>query len=187
MYVVIIASMFIGYLSGLKQTSLKRLMAFSGISNTGIGLLAIMNGTETGERSLVIFLIGYGASSLIMLFVSQLINEENDDISSLNGIGYKNPFLGVSLLIALLSLSGIPPFTGFFGKFLLIKDIIKVHPVLSIAAILSSVIGAYIYLKLILSIFNKDSNAVKIRLDWKSVVVICMALLLLLAGWMLIL
>jgi NADH-quinone oxidoreductase subunit N len=187
MYVVIIASMFIGYLSGLKQTSLKRLMAFSGISNTGIGLLAIMNGTETGERSLVIFLIGYGASSLIMLFVSQLINEENDDVSSLNGIGYKNPFLGVSLLIALLSLSGIPPFTGFFGKFLLIKDIIKVHPVLSIAAILSSVIGAYIYLKLILSIFNKDSNALKIGLDWKSVVVICMALLLLFAGWMLIL
>jgi NADH:ubiquinone oxidoreductase subunit 2 (subunit N) len=59
--------------------------------------------------------------------------------------------------------------------------------VLSIAAILSSVIGAYIYLKLILSIFNKDSNAVKIGLDWKSVVVICMALLLLFAGWMLIL
>ena len=187
MYVVIIASMFIGYLSGLKQTSLKRLMAFSGISNTGIGLLAIMNGTETGERSLVIFLIGYGASSLIMLFVSQLINEENDDVSSLNGIGYKNPFLGISLLIALLSLSGIPPFTGFFGKFLLIKDIIKVHPVLSIAAILSSVIGAYIYLKLILAIFNKDANAIKVKLEWKSVIVICIALSLLLAGWMLIL
>ncbi len=69
----------------------------------------------------------------------------------------------------------------------LIKDIIKVHPVLSIAAILSSVIGAYIYLKLILAIFNKDANAIKVKLEWKSVIVICIALSLLLAGWMLIL
>jgi NADH-quinone oxidoreductase subunit N len=187
MYAVIIATLFLGYLSGLKQTSLKRLMAYSGISNTGIGLLALMNGTETGERSLVIFLIGYGASLLILLFVSQLINEENDEISSFQGIGYKNPFLGVALLIALLSLSGIPPFTGFFGKFLLIKDVIEFHPILSIAAVISTVIGAYIYLRLILSIFNKENTAPKIALDWKIISVICICLALLIAGWMLIL
>ena len=187
MYAVIIASLFLGYLSGLKQTSLKRLMAYSGISNTGIGLLALMNGTETGERSLVIFLIGYGASSLILLFVSQLINEENDEISSFQGIGYKNPFLGVALLVALLSLSGIPPFTGFFGKFLLIKDVIEFHPILSIAAVISAVIGAYIYLRLILSIFSKENTAPKIALDWKIISVICICLALLTAGWMLIL
>lgn len=187
MYVVIIASLFIGYLSGLKQTSLKRLMAFSGISNTGIALLSIMNGTESGERSLVIFLLGYGASSLILLFISQVVSEEVDRISSLEGIGYKNPLLGFSLLVALLSLSGIPPFTGFFGKFLLIKDIIQLHPVLGIAAILSSVIGAYIYLRLILLIFSKQTSAEKISIDWKLALVLITSLILLFAGWMLIL
>jgi NADH-quinone oxidoreductase subunit N len=187
MYVVIIASLFIGYLSGLKQTSLKRLMAFSGISNTGIALLSIMNGTQSGERSLVIFLLGYGASSLILLFISQVVSEEDDRISSLEGIGYKNPLVGFSLLVALLSLSGIPPFTGFFGKFLLIKDIIQLHPVLGIAAILSSVIGAYIYLRLILLIFSKRTPAEKISLDWKLALVLITSLVLLFAGWMLIL
>jgi NADH-quinone oxidoreductase subunit N len=187
MYAVIIASLFIGYFSGLKQTSLKRLMAFSGISNTGIALLSIMNGTESGERSLVIFLLGYGASSLILLFISQVVSEEDDRISSLEGIGYKNPLLGFSLLVALLSLSGIPPFTGFFGKFLLIKDIIQLHPVLGIAAILSSVIGAYIYLRLILLIFSKQTPAEKISLDWKLALVLITSLILLFAGWMLIL
>lgn len=187
MYAVIIASLFIGYFSGLKQTSLKRLMAFSGISNTGIALLSIMNGTESGERSLVIFLLGYGASSLILLFISQLVSEEDDRISSLEGIGYKNPFLGFSLLVALLSLSGIPPFTGFFGKFLLIKDIIQLHPVLGFAAILSSVIGAYIYLRLILLIFSKGNTVDKISVDWKSALVLITSMALLFAGWMLIL
>jgi len=187
MYAVIIASLFIGYLSGLKQTSLKRLMAFSGISNTGIALLSIMNGTQSGERSLVIFLLGYGASSLILLFISQVVSEEDDQISSLEGIGYKNPLVGFSLLVALLSLSGIPPFTGFFGKFLLIKDIIQLHPVLGIAAILSSVIGAYIYLRLILLIFSKRTPAEKISLDWKLALVLITSLVLLFAGWMLIL
>jgi NADH-quinone oxidoreductase subunit N len=187
MYAVIIASLFIGYLSGLKQTSLKRLMAFSGISNTGIALLSIMNGTQSGERSLVIFLLGYGASSLILLFISQVVSEEDDQISALEGIGYKNPLLGFSLLVALLSLSGIPPFTGFFGKFLLIKDIIQLHPVLGIAAILSSVIGAYIYLRLILLIFSKRTPAEKIPLDWKLALVLITSLVLLFAGWMLIL
>lgn len=187
MYVVIIATLFIGYLSALKQTSLKRLMAYSGISNTGIGLLAIMNGTESGERSLVIFLIGYGASSLILLFISQLISEENDEINTLEGVGYRNPFLGVALLFALLSLSGIPPFTGFFGKFLLIKDIIQGHPILAIAAILSAVIGAYIYLKMALSIFAPKSMMNKIQLDWKLVIVLTLSMILLLAGWLLIL
>jgi NADH-quinone oxidoreductase subunit N len=187
MYAVIIASLFIGYLSGLKQTSLKRLMAFSGISNTGIALLSIMNGTQSGERSLVIFLLGYGASSLILLFISQVVSEEDDQISLLEGIGYKNPLLGFSLLVALLSLSGIPPFTGFFGKFLLIKDIIQLHPVLGIAAILSSVIGAYIYLRLILLIFSKRTPAEKMSLDWKLAIVLVTSLVLLFAGWMLIL
>jgi len=187
MYVVIIATLFLGYLSGLKQTSLKRLMAFSGISNTGIALLSLMNGAETGERSLVIFLIGYGASALILLFVSQLINEESDEISSFHGIGYKNPFLGIALLVSLLSLSGIPPFTGFFGKFLLIKDVIEFHPVLSIAAVLSSVIGAYIYLRLILLVFNKEHQAPKIQLGWKTISVISICLTLLFAGWVIIL
>lgn len=186
-YVVIIATLFLGYLSGLKQSSFKRLMAFSGISNTGIALLSLLSGTEWGERNLFIFLIGYGASILILTTISMIIHEDDDDLKSFEGIGYKNPALGVFLLISLLSLSGIPPFTGFFGKLLLIADVIKLHPVLGFAAVISALIGAYIYLQIILSIFKKDSHAISIKpsgFQWFVLVICSLAATF---GWMLLL
>ena len=184
MYIVIIASLFLGYLSGFKQQSLKRLLAFSGISNTGIGLLAILNGTSHSELSLIVFLLGYGASTLILLTVAQLVSHEEDDIAALEGIGYTNPILGIALLFSLLSLSGIPPFTGFFGKFYLIQDILVAHPVIAFAAIVSSVLGAYIYLKLILHVFSSKNRPDKIILNPLSLLVIFVGMLILLAGWL---
>lgn len=187
LYIVIIASMFIGYLSAIKQSSLKRLLAYSGISNTGIGLLSLMNGSINGERDLLVFLLGYGASSVLILFISQMISEEDDDLKTLEGIGHNQPFLGIALIVALLSLSGIPPFTGFFGKFLLIKHSIELHPILSIAAILSSVIGAYVYLNLILSIFKSNVEIKPIKTDWSVYSVVILSLIILMGGWILIL
>lgn len=183
-YMVIILSLFLGYLSGLKQNSFKRLMAFSGISNTGIALLALLNGSVNGERNLFIFLMGYGAATLVLTHISLKFNDDdNDSISAFEGLGYKNPVLGILALVSLLSLSGIPPFTGFFGKMMLITDIISTHPTMAIAAIISSLIGAYIYLKLIFLLFKKDSQASKISfsgLEWVSISISALAVV---GGW----
>ena len=116
-----------------------------------------------------------------------MISEEDDDLKTLEGIGHNKPFLGIALLVALLSLSGIPPFTGFFGKFLLIKHSIELHPILSIAAILSSVIGAYVYLNLILSIFKSNVEIKPIKTDWSVYSVVILSLIILMGGWILIL
>ncbi|NDB34968.1 MAG: hypothetical protein EB023_06400 [Flavobacteriia bacterium] len=97
----------------------------------------------------------------------------------------KRPFVGVALLISLLSLSGIPPFTGFFGKMLLIQDILIEHPVLGIAAILSAVVGAYVYIKLLLEIFKKDETQRELKVNLSSTVVILISLFLLIFGWLL--
>ncbi|MFM7388123.1 MAG: NADH-quinone oxidoreductase subunit N [Bacteroidota bacterium] len=184
LYAVIIVTLFLGYLSAMQQKSLKRLLAFSGISNTGIALLSILSGADFGSRNIVIFLIAYGASSLILLTVSQYASDEENDIEELKGIGYRYPFLGIALLIALLSLSGIPPFSGFFGKLLLIQDVLVNHPVLSICAVLSSVIGAYVYIKLLLHFFHKESTLKDVRLNVASIIVITVASLLLIGGWL---
>jgi len=187
MYVVIIASLFIGYLSGLRQSSFKRLLAYSGISNTGLALLAVVSGTDFSERNLFLFLLSYGAATFILIAISIALEDEEDKIQSFEGIGYKNPILGVFLLISLLSLSGIPPFSGFFGKFLLIQDIIENHPVLGIAAVVSSVIGAFIYIRLLLSIFKQDANAKKIKLKPMQSIVLSASAIAILCGWLLIL
>jgi NADH-quinone oxidoreductase subunit N len=173
----------LGYLSAIQQKSLKRLLAYSGISNTGIALLSILNGADHGSRNIVIFLLAYGASALILLVVAQFAQDEEKDIEELKGIGYRSPVLGVALLIALLSLSGIPPFSGFFGKLLLIQDVLVDHPVLSICAVLSSVIGAYVYIKLLLHFFDKESTLKDVRINVASIIVISVASLLLIGGW----
>ena len=186
LYAIIIVTLFLGYLSAIQQKSLKRLLAYSGISNTGIALLSILSGADNGGRNIVIFLLGYAASAMILLVVSQLLSHEEDDIESLKGIGFQKPFVGVALLISLLSLSGIPPFTGFFGKMLLIQDILIEHPVLGIAAILSAVVGAYVYIKLLLEIFKKDETQRELKVNLSSTVVILISLFLLIFGWLIV-
>ena len=186
LYAIIIVTLFLGYLSAIQQNSLKRLLAYSGISNTGIALLSILSGADNGGRNIVIFLLGYAASAMILLVVSQLLSQEEDDIESLKGIGFQKPFVGVALLISLLSLSGIPPFTGFFGKMLLIQDILIEHPVLGIAAILSAVVGAYVYIKLLLEIFKKDETQRELKVNLSSTVVILISLFLLIFGWLIV-
>lgn len=186
LYAIIIVTLFLGYLSAIQQNSLKRLLAYSGISNTGIALLSILSGADNGGRNIVIFLLGYAASAMILLVVSQQLSQEEDDIESLKGIGFQKPFVGVALLISLLSLSGIPPFTGFFGKMLLIQDILIEHPVLGIAAILSAVVGAYVYIKLLLEIFKKDETQRELKVNLSSTVVILISLFLLIFGWLIV-
>jgi NADH-quinone oxidoreductase subunit N len=186
LYAIIIVTLFLGYLSAIQQKSLKRLLAYSGISNTGIALLSILSGADNGGRNIVIFLLGYAASAMILLVVSQMLSQEEDDIESLKGIGFQKPFVGVALLISLLSLSGIPPFTGFFGKMLLIQDILIEHPVLGIAAILSAVVGAYVYIKLLLEIFKKDETQRELKINLSSTVVILISLFPLIFGWLLV-
>jgi NADH-quinone oxidoreductase subunit N len=182
--IFIAISLFLGYISALRQTSLKRILAFSGISNTGIGLLSVLSGAEFGERNLILFLLSYGASSLILMVILQTTNSEDDEISGLKGLGYKNPLLGVSALVALLSLAGIPPLTGFFGKMLLIQDILLVHPLMAILAILSSAIGAFLYIRLILLLFNQEMDGVKINISPLSTTVLCTSILCLIGGWL---
>lgn len=183
--IVIVASFFLGYMSALKQSNLKRLMAYSGISNTGFALLSIFSG-DFG--ALWLFLLGYTASTIALMTVSQAIEKiDSEDIVNWKGIGYKNPFIGVVVLISFLSLAGIPPLTGFFGKFLLLGGIYQNHLVLVILSLVSSVIGAFLYLRFIMNVFSKDSDAQKIKINPLHTVVIIISTLVTLLGWIVLL
>jgi NADH-quinone oxidoreductase subunit N len=180
-YVVTSGTLLLGYISALKQTNFRRLMAYSGISNTGFAMLTLINGNFV---SLWIFLLGYTAASLALITISQVLeNSHSESISNWKGIAYKNPFLGIILLMAFLSLSGIPPFTGFFAKFFLLIETYKIQPVLVIIALFSSIVGAFLYVRFILLAFTKDSEAVKVPISTLHVIVLLFCALALLFGW----
>jgi NADH-quinone oxidoreductase subunit N len=156
------------------------MLAFSGISNTGLAMLTILTG-DFG--SLWVFLLGYTAATVALMMLSQAIDKiDSEDIVNWKGIGYKNPFIGVVILISFLSLAGIPPLTGFFGKFLILSNAYQNHLVLVILGLISSVIGAYLYLRFIVLAFAKDSNAVKIGLTPLQYVVISICSVIVLLG-----
>ncbi len=183
--IVIIASFFLGYVSALKQSNFKRLLAYSGISNTGFALLSVFTG-DFG--SLWIFLLGYTASTIALMTVSQAIEKiDSEDIKNWKGIGYKNPFIGVVVLISFLSLAGIPPLTGFFGKFLLLSGNYQNHLTLVILALISSVIGAFLYLRFVINVFAKESHAEKICIGPLHITVLIISTFVSIFGWTIIL
>ena len=156
--VLIAVSMFIGNLSAMMQTKFKRLMAFSSITNGAYALMAILYPNSVQDSSLWIFMVGYATSVIAMITISMIVNDDEDEIASLKGIGYRNPFLGLVAIVALLSMSGIPPFTGFFGKLMVFSSVWAQYPWLVVLALISSAIGVYVYLRLIMTILSKEDT-----------------------------
>jgi NADH-quinone oxidoreductase subunit N len=130
-------------------------------------------------------MVGYGLSVVTLITISTIVNDENDDISSLKGIGYKNPLIGLAAIIALLSTSGIPPFTGFYGKLMIFSSVWTNYPWLIILALINSAIGVYIYLKLIMTILSKENSDTtpKLSITILHQIVLIACILILTFGW----
>jgi len=186
--ILIAISMFLGNLSAMMQTKFKRLMAFSSITNGAYALMAILYPKSVQDSSLWIFMVGYATSVIAMITISMIVNDEEDEISSLKGIGYRNPFLGLVSIVALLSMSGIPPFTGFFGKLMVFSGVWTQYPWLIVLALISSAIGVYVYLRLVMTILSKEDseNQTSLSIHPFQLIVLIGCLLILTFGWVMI-
>ena len=183
--VVIFVSMFIGNLSALNQHKFKRLMAFSSITNGAYALIALLNRDIASEVNLWVFMLGYGSSVIAMLTISLTLNQEEDvETTSFKGIGFKYPFVGVVSIIALLSISGIPPLTGFFGKTMLFASAFNDYLLLVIFALINSAIGVYFYLKFIMLIMSKEpAEGVEVHITLNQYIVLGFCALAITFGW----
>jgi NADH-quinone oxidoreductase subunit N len=155
-FILSILTMFTGNLFALRQTNIKRLLAFSSIAQAGFILVGISGSSQTGMASVVYFILVYTCSNLgafgVVSIVGALTGKEN--ISDYKGFYKTNPFLSWMMALALFSLAGIPPAAGFFGKFfLLFAGAGKGNYWLVGIAALNVVISLYYYLKLIKVIF----------------------------------
>lgn len=179
-----ILTMFVGNLSALSQITFKRLLAYSSITHVGYALLTILSTDGGSQFNLLFYLFAYGFSIISLITISMLLNDEEDKIEAFKGLGKRHPFLGFVAILALLSLAGVPPLVGFFGKYLVFAGAISEFPTLVVIAIINSGIGIYYYLKTIMTVVSKDDvSEAKIEVTGIQyfVLVVC-ALGLLLGG-----
>jgi NADH-quinone oxidoreductase subunit N len=158
--VISIASMTVGNIMALRQTNVKRMLAFSGISHAGFMLMALLSVT-TSASSLLYYASAYSLAGIaafsVILYVCK--NRDNEDIVNFHGLGKTNPLLAAVLTGALLSMAGIPIFSGFFAKLILFNQTIQAgYLIVVIAAVINSIISVGYYFKLILAMYTKEPN-----------------------------
>lgn len=180
--VAIFISMFIGNLSALNQDKFRRLMAFSSVTNGAYALMTVLT-FKSGSEALLVYMIGYGFSVVALMTINSIVNDEDDNLSRLSGAGLKNPLVGLVGIVALLSVAGIPPMSGFFGKAMVFYQAFEQHMWLVFFALLNSAIGVYIYLKITMILMKKDEQALVVTLSWNQQLVLGISLLGLLIGW----
>lgn len=161
--VLSVITMFVGNLSALRQSGLKRMLAYSSITHVGYTLLVLVTASteqlkELSFYNLWFYLTAYGFSIIAIMTIGSLINEEEDSIANLRGLAKRNPFLATVLVIAVLSLSGIPPTAGFFGKYMVFASAWYGHSWLVIIALINSAISIYYYLRLLWVAVSKDGT-----------------------------
>ena len=156
-----IASMILGAVAAMVQNNFKRLLAYSSIGHIGYALAGVATGAVSGYQSTIVYISIYvimniGAFSCLYLLKKDGQYKEN--ISDLSGISKKNPLLAISLLIILFSLAGVPPLGGFFAKFYVFVSVLeKEMYALAIIGLLTTVMSAFYYLKIIKTIYFDDS------------------------------
>jgi len=156
-----IASMILGSVAAIGQKNIKRLLAYSSIGHIGYALAGVATGVVSGYESAIIYIAIYvimniGAFSCLYLLKKD--GEYKENISDLSGISKKHPILAISFLLILFSLAGIPPLGGFFAKFYVFTAVLEQKMyALAIIGLLTTVISAFYYLKIIKTIYFDDS------------------------------
>ena len=156
LYWVIIASITIANLFALRQQNLKRLMAFSSISQAGYIMLGVISGSAQGMTSLVYYVLIYMFANLAVFTVITIValRAGKFTLEDYNGLYTTNPKLAFLMTLALFSLAGIPPFAGFFSKFFIFAAAFKEgFHLLVFIALLNTVISLYYYLLVVKAMF----------------------------------
>jgi NADH-quinone oxidoreductase subunit N len=176
LWVLAILTMTIGNLAALLQENIKRMLAYSSIAHAGyimIGMVAARHAAnDIGTYSIMYYLLAYtfmnmGAFIVVILYGRKA--EDNLNIASYAGIGYKYPVLGVAMAIFMFSLAGIPPTAGFIGKFYIFAAAVKGGFIdLAIIGVINSVLSVYYYLRVTVMIYMREPSADSPQLQFST-------------------
>lgn len=151
-------TMLVGNISAVYQTSLKRMLAFSSVANAGYMLMALAAPSIASKSALLFYALAYSLSSIGVFAVLHNVYKTtgNEGIKAVKGLAKTNPFAAVMVTICMLSMAGIPPVAGFFGKYYVFVSALNSDLTwLVLIAVLSSLIGVYYYFKVIIAMFQE--------------------------------
>ena len=154
-----------GNLCALPQRNLKRLLGYSSIAHAGYMLLGVAALNSAGKSAILYYLSGYLFTVLAAFTVICLVmrHVEGEDISALAGLNQRSPLLAATMSMAMVSLAGIPPLAGFFGKFLLLKSVVEQAPThpgyyfLAFVTVAGVIISLYYYFGVIRAIYWSEN------------------------------
>jgi NADH-quinone oxidoreductase subunit N len=152
-------TLIVGNITALYQTSFKRLLAYSGISNAGYLLIAIVAFNAKSESVILYYSLVYSIATIASFSIFIAVKEHLgvDELTNFKGTYIKNPLLTAALTVSMLSLAGIPPVAGFFAKYYLFMNALSQGFLwLVLIAIATSIIGAYYYLRIVGYLYNRN-------------------------------
>ncbi len=154
------ASMTLGAFAGLAQENIKRLLAYSSIGNMGYAMIGIIAGSQDGVGAMIFYMAIYmimTAGTFGIVLCMRRNGQAAERIEDLAGLSSNSPYLAYGLAILMFSMSGIPPLAGFFGKLVIFQAAVQAELyVLAVLGVLTSVVAAYYYLRLIKTMFFDD-------------------------------
>jgi NADH-quinone oxidoreductase subunit N len=155
-----ILTMVLGNLAALRQTSLKRLLAYSSIAHAGFILIGVAAGSSRGAWGVAFYLLGYTFMTLGAFAVALRVTrggEEADAIADLTGLASRSPALAAAMAVFMVSLAGLPPTVGFVAKLYVFTAALEAgQSALAIVGVLASVVSAYYYLRVAYTMFTGE-------------------------------
>ncbi|MDX2005149.1 MAG: NADH-quinone oxidoreductase subunit N [Meiothermus sp.] len=155
--VLIALTTIFGNLGALAQTEAKRLFAYSSIANAGYIALGLYG--PTGQASVPFYLLTYGLGTGIIFAVLAMLSNQDVPLERLKGLWYRKPLMAGAMGLSILSLLGLPPLAGFWGKYLVFQEAAQAgYYALVVLALVTSAISAYYYLKTFFLLFSKSTD-----------------------------
>lgn len=154
--VLSIASMIVGNFVAVWQTSMKRLLAYSSIAQAGYIMLGLVVANQAGLTAMFVYLAAYLFMNLGAFYATMMIANKlnSDSIEDMKGLGYRSPFVCVSMVVFMFALSGIPSTAGFIGKFYIFSALIEKHLLwLAFVGLANSVVSLFFYVKVVKYMF----------------------------------
>ncbi|MGR3220487.1 MAG: NADH-quinone oxidoreductase subunit N [Candidatus Anammoxibacter sp.] len=159
LWILAVLTMTVGNLVALKQTSIKRMLAYSSIAHAGYIMVALVSASSLGMASVLFYMVAYalmniGAFAIVIIMGRK--GEDNTQLSDYSGFGYKHPVLAIAMTIFMLSMAGMPPLAGFVGKFYVFSAAIESGFItLAVIGVINSVISVYYYLRVTVFMYMK--------------------------------
>jgi NADH-quinone oxidoreductase subunit N len=152
-----------GNLAAMRQSSFRRMIAYSSIAHAGYLFLALLGGAAGRLQAVVFYVLAYGLLNLLAFaaLLAAADDHERDRLDNLKGLFHRAPFAALMIGIAMLSLAGIPPFPGFIAKFLIFKNVMAAgYTTFAVLGLVGSYLGIYFYLRVIQFMFMSPDASV---------------------------